>query len=230
MSNDVIYTEPVSERADTAISAGDQETDWSGWERWMRGHLDIERETILEAVVEAVGELEAKRDRQIRELELKIAECSGAVRVLRTGKSLRVRGTFSENAKQLDIVAVGGSSFVAREDNPGQCPGEGWQLLASAGRRGARGFTGPKGERGKVGESAAAGPGFVKPEPQGLDLGRISNWVRAAEKANHRHRRLLLCACCERPRNRCLAEQFIRSPRRRGRAASAALRGRAPGQ
>jgi hypothetical protein len=78
MADDVIYTEPVhTQRADTAISANDQETDWSGWERWMRGHLDIERKTILEAVVEVVGELEAKRDRQVRELELKIAECIG---------------------------------------------------------------------------------------------------------------------------------------------------------
>jgi hypothetical protein len=65
--------------------------------------------------------------------------------VLRTGKSLRVRRTFSEDAKyeRLDIVAVNGSSFIAREDNPGECPGAGWQLLASAGRRGARGFAGP---------------------------------------------------------------------------------------
>jgi hypothetical protein len=120
MSDDLVYTEPLyTERADTAIatraSADDQETDWSGWERWMRGHLDIERVSIFEAVIEAVGELEAKRNRQIRELELKIAECSGAVSVLRTGKSLRVRGTFSADAKyeQLDIVAVNGSSFRA---------------------------------------------------------------------------------------------------------------------
>jgi hypothetical protein len=82
--------------------------------------------------------------------------------VLRTGKSLRVRGTFSADARyeQLDIVAVNGSSFIAREDNPGQCPGEGWQLLASAGRRGARGFSGPKGERGEKVESAATVAGF----------------------------------------------------------------------
>jgi hypothetical protein len=59
--------------------------------------------------------------------------------------------------EQLDIVAINGSSVVAREDNTGPRPGDGWQLLASAGRRGARGFVGPKGERG---ESAAAVAGF----------------------------------------------------------------------
>ena len=56
----------------------------------------------------------------------------------------------------------------------------------------------------------------------------------AAEKANHRHRRLLRPRR-HRPRRRRAAEQgdelaarIIRSPRRRGRAASEALRGRAP--
>jgi hypothetical protein len=61
--------------------------------------------------------------------------------VLRTGKSLRVRGTFNPNLRydQLDIVALDGSSFVATEDNPGRCPGPNWQLLARAGIRGQRG-------------------------------------------------------------------------------------------
>jgi hypothetical protein len=65
--------------------------------------------------------------RAIHALELKIAECSGAVNVLRTGKNLRVRGTFIADAKyeQLDVVMLNGSSFIARADNPGECPGEG---------------------------------------------------------------------------------------------------------
>jgi hypothetical protein len=116
--------------------------------------LDIDRA----ATAREIGDLK----RAIHELELKVAETSGAVRVLRTGKSLCVRGTFIPGTRyeQYDVVAVNGCSFIAREDNPGQCPGEGWQLLASAGRRGARGFVGPKGERGEPGESATAGPGF----------------------------------------------------------------------
>jgi hypothetical protein len=63
----------------------------------MRGHLAIERQAIAETVAEVINELEAKRDPQVHELELKIAECIGAVNVLRTGKRLRVRGTFSED-------------------------------------------------------------------------------------------------------------------------------------
>jgi hypothetical protein len=99
----------------------------------------------------------------IRELELKLAELGGAVGVLRHGGGLRVCGTYAEGTRyeQHDVVAVNGSSFVAQKDNPGPCPGDGWQLLASAGRRGARGFPGPKGERGERGESALAESGFM---------------------------------------------------------------------
>jgi hypothetical protein len=72
MSDDLIYTQALdnSARADTAIAspANGQETDldWSGWERWMRGHLDIEREVIVHCIVEEINELEAKRDHQVR--------------------------------------------------------------------------------------------------------------------------------------------------------------------
>ena len=36
-------------------------------------------------------------------------------------------------------------SFIAKKDNPGPCPGAGWQLIASQGKRG------DKGERGLQG-------------------------------------------------------------------------------
>jgi hypothetical protein len=166
MSDNLVYTEPTyTERADTAIAASTstngQETAHSGWERWLRGHLDIEREAIFETVIEAVAEIAAQRDRQIRELELKIAELVGAVRVLRTG-TFQIRGTFNPDAKyeQHDIVAVNGSSFIATRDNPGACPSTNgaWQLLASAGSRGGRGPVGPRGERG---ERAPAESGFM---------------------------------------------------------------------
>jgi len=50
-----------------------------------------------------------------------------------------------------DAVLVGGSSFMALRDDPGPCPGRGWQLLAAAGRDGKQGATGPQGERGLFG-------------------------------------------------------------------------------
>jgi len=43
---------------------------------------------------------------------------------------------------------------VARHDDPGPCPGEGWQLIASAGRRGQQGLKGERGERGPTGPPA----------------------------------------------------------------------------
>lgn len=66
------------------------------------------------------------------------------------GRSLTVRGTYSpENVYEaLDIVALNGGSFVARKDDPGACPGEGWQMIASRGKPGAPGES-RKGDPGK---------------------------------------------------------------------------------
>src|SRR5262249_61696775 len=59
------------------------EHEWSGWEKWLRGHLDIEREIMIEAFGEALGiTCQELRDR-ISALELKLAELTGAVDILR---------------------------------------------------------------------------------------------------------------------------------------------------
>lgn len=146
--SDVIYSEPkYTERA--AAPAWDAA--WNdALEKWMAGHLAITREAVFDTITEVVGDLLGERDRQIRELEIRLAECMGAVNVLRTGKVMRVRGTFNRDTKyeQLDVVAYGGSTFVATEDNPGEIPGPGWKLLASAGGRGRKGERGEKGEPG----------------------------------------------------------------------------------
>ena len=47
-----------------------------------------------------------------------------------------------------------GATFVACRDNPGACPGDGWQILSKPGRRGDAGETGPRGEKGNKGELA----------------------------------------------------------------------------
>jgi hypothetical protein len=72
-------------------------------------------------------------------------------------------GTFDEkeNYAGHDVVMVGGSSFIAKCDDPGTCPGDGWQLYASIGKRGIKGEpggVGPKGDKGDKGEPA---PRFV---------------------------------------------------------------------
>ena len=75
-------------------------------------------------------------------------------------RSIVVRGTHSDDAEYsaLDLVAMNGGSFIAKRDNPGPCPGEGWQLVASqgkAGKPGDRGAPGPVG-RGEPGSPVIA--------------------------------------------------------------------------
>ena len=66
-----------------------------------------------------------------------------------------MRGTYNEAAdyQRRDIVAFNGGSFVALKDVPGPCPGAGWQLLASQGKRGVAGERGERGPKGDPGLS-----------------------------------------------------------------------------
>jgi hypothetical protein len=70
-----------------------------------------------------------------------------------------VLGTWKEGEdyRRLAIVAVGGSSFIARCDHPGVCPGRDWQLIASHGKRGADGERGEPGLRGPTGATGPKG-------------------------------------------------------------------------
>jgi hypothetical protein len=59
------------------------EPDWSDWDNWLRSHLEIQREVLTEAFGEALGlTCQELRDR-ISALELKLAELTGAVDILR---------------------------------------------------------------------------------------------------------------------------------------------------
>ena len=66
------------------------------------------------------------------------------------GRSFAMRGTYDRAASYavLDVVTKDGSTFAARSNDPGECPGPGWQMLASQGSRGKAGEKGPRGERG----------------------------------------------------------------------------------
>jgi len=77
----------------------------------------------------------------------------------RDGNSITVRGTFDETQeyRRLDVVALNGGCFIARKDAPGPCPGSGWQLLASQGKRGVAGEKGERGERGPKGDPGLSG-------------------------------------------------------------------------
>jgi hypothetical protein len=84
----------------------------------------------------------------------------------RDARMPKVCGTYREGEtyKYLDIVALNGGSFVARADDPGPCPGVGWQLLVSAGRAGKPGPKGEHGEPGPRGERGPAGPSVLSGE------------------------------------------------------------------
>ena len=87
------------------------------------------------------------------------------------GTGPQPRGVFKEAERYrfLDIVTRDGGSFIARKDDPGACPGEGWQLLVQRtngkdGAPGARGAPGPQGDRGEQGprgERGEAAPAIV---------------------------------------------------------------------
>lgn len=70
----------------------------------------------------------------------------------RDGKVPRVRETWASDGeyRALDIVALNGASFIARFDEPGPCPGEGWQIMSMQGKTGKPGERGPKGDTGHV--------------------------------------------------------------------------------
>jgi len=75
------------------------------------------------------------------------------------GASPRVRGVFAEGTqyRALDIVALNGGSFIAKRDEPGAWPGEGWQSLVMPGKHGKPGEPGPAGERGPPGPKGIKG-------------------------------------------------------------------------
>jgi hypothetical protein len=79
------------------------------------------------------------------------------------GRSPTVRGKFDPNVtyKRLDIVAFNKSSFIGRHDDPGPCPGDGWQLITGEGARGEQGSPGPRGAQGAKGEKGDPGPTIV---------------------------------------------------------------------
>lgn len=70
-----------------------------------------------------------------------------------------VRGTYDADGeyKRLNIVALNGGAFIARKDDPGACPGEGWQVIAM---RGKPGQPGEQGKRGEPGLRGLPGPGI----------------------------------------------------------------------
>jgi hypothetical protein len=139
-------TQPVTSPA----SSTDEEY-YAGWERWLRGHLDIERSHLLAVVGEVLGEtrgdvldqVESQLEKQLAKiaaLELKLAEMSGAVDVLRgkepppPAKFPRVKAWTEDTIyHEGDIVAFAGGTFQARRDTACLPGAKHWVCLAKPG-------------------------------------------------------------------------------------------------
>lgn len=92
----------------------------------------------------------------------------------RDGRTFRICGTYAEGVEHLalDVVALNGASFVAKFDNPGACPGEGWQMIASQGKRGNQGERGAPGARG---ERGVPGPSVISADIDGDGILSLNN-------------------------------------------------------
>ena len=107
----VIYRDvaPAENRADEnalrctqpVTSPAVSTNEWAGWEQWLRGHLDIEGSRLRTSVGEVLGEMRRNMLDQIEPqlakiaaLELKLAQLTGAVDVLR-GKVPPAKATMS---------------------------------------------------------------------------------------------------------------------------------------
>lgn len=90
-----------------------------------------------------------------------------------TGASLNPTGLFdpAKSYARLDVAMLNGASFVARRDEPGPCPGDGWYLLAAQGKQGKPGMKGDTG----VGVRGLAGPGVAAVEINGDGLLTLRN-------------------------------------------------------
>ena len=158
----VIYRDvaPAENRADEnalrctqpVTSPAVSTNEWAGWEQWLRGHLDIEGSRLRTSVGEVLGEMrrnmldqiEPQLEKQLAKiaaLELKLAQLTGAVDVLRgkepppPAKFPRVKAWTEDTIyHEGDIVAFAGGTYQARRDTV-RVPGEkDWVCLATAGR------------------------------------------------------------------------------------------------
>src|SRR5215467_1116974 len=115
-------------------------TDWSGWDRWLRGHLNIEFNKLHRALGQLLAEERQKLERKTSEFELKIAKLSGAVDVLRGAQPPPPAKFPSVKAwkedviyYEGDIVAFAGGTYQAQRDTARAPGSRDWICLAVAG-------------------------------------------------------------------------------------------------
>jgi hypothetical protein len=111
-------------------------TGMEGWENYFQNLILQERDYFVDLLTELVARLQ----RDILD---------EAKAMLDQALAVRVRGTYQAGVDYArgDLAVLDGSSFIARKDGAGKCPGPDWQLAA----KGQRGIAGPKGDRGPPG-------------------------------------------------------------------------------
>jgi hypothetical protein len=122
----------LEQRASRLVLAGDDRDGWGAWTNHLELRFMQERDFSRDVVAHALAAFHT--------------QLLDACKVLIAEKlKQRVRGTFDPKANYVanDLIALNGAAFVARQDNPGPCPGSGWQMIAAQGKRGVAG------ERGK---------------------------------------------------------------------------------
>ena len=124
----------LEQRAQRLVLAGDDRDGWGAWRNLLELRLMQQQDNERALLTEVVATLQ--RDFQTT---VKAA--------IETALARRIRGTHDPKAQYLanDICAKDGGTFIARRNNPGPCPGEGWQLMARQGTRGIAGERGPPG-------------------------------------------------------------------------------------
>ena len=130
----------AAKRSSAAVQKSDQARDWSGWDKWLRAHLDIERDELIEDFGETLSVVRQELRDQISALELKLAELTGAIDILRglqppppakfpTISTWQPDTIYHEGA----IVAFAGGTYQAQRDTARVPAAQDWVCLAKPG-------------------------------------------------------------------------------------------------
>jgi hypothetical protein len=117
--------------------------------------IETTRDALVEFLVNENQELRVDVQRLVKRARVEIED--SVERKTAAFRPPTVRGTYDETEvySQHDICIKNGGSYIARRDDPGYCPGGGWQQLTQPGKSGAKGERGFSGARGPQGESGA---------------------------------------------------------------------------
>lgn len=136
-------TELSTQSPDTRPAAVDTR-DWSGWERWLRGHLNIELNTLHRALGQLLAterqKFNDRLERKTSEFEVKLAKLSGSVDILRGAAPLppakfpTVKVWHEDTVYHAgDIVSFAGGTYQAQRDTARTPGAKDWVCLAASG-------------------------------------------------------------------------------------------------